>query len=52
MKVITGATGTGRGDVKKNLEAILGTHSTDSIQLTAMLGTLQISFELQRWGSL
>jgi hypothetical protein len=37
MPVITGAIGTVTKLLKKNLEAISGKHSTDSLQKTAIL---------------
>ena len=40
--VITAATGIVRKGLKKNLEVIPGKHSIDSLQKTAMLGTLHI----------
>jgi hypothetical protein len=40
--VITGATGTETKSLRKNLEAILGKHSIDSIQKAAILGTSHI----------
>jgi hypothetical protein len=42
IPVIIGATGIVTKDLKKNLEAIPGKHSTDSLQKTAVLGTLCI----------
>jgi hypothetical protein len=42
MPVIIGATGIVTRGVKKNLEAIPGKHSIDSLQKTAILGTSHI----------
>ena len=42
VTVITGATRIVRKGLGKNLEAIPGKHSIDSLQKTAMLGTSQI----------
>ena len=42
IPVINGATGRTIEDLKKNLEAIAGRHSTDSLQKTAVLGTAHI----------
>jgi hypothetical protein len=39
IAVITGATGIVTKDLKKNLEAIPGKYSIDSLQKTAILGT-------------
>jgi hypothetical protein len=41
MPVIIGATGIGTKILRKNLEAIPEKHSTDSLQQTAVLGTVQ-----------
>jgi hypothetical protein len=44
IPVTTGATGiVKKKDLKKNLEATPGKHSTDSLQKTAVLGTSQIT---------
>ena len=42
VPVIIGATGIVTGSLKKNLEAVPGKHSTDSLQKTAILGTSHI----------
>jgi hypothetical protein len=42
ISVITGATGTVRRSLRKNLEAIPGKHSLVSLQKTAVLGTSHI----------
>jgi hypothetical protein len=42
MPVIIGTTGIVTNDLKKNLEAIPGKHSIDSLQKTAVLGTSHI----------
>jgi hypothetical protein len=42
IPVIIGATGIVTKGLKKNLEAIPGKHSTDSVQNTAVLGTSHI----------
>jgi hypothetical protein len=42
IPVIIGATGMVTESLRKNLEAIPGKHSTDSLQQTAVLGTAQI----------
>ena len=42
IPVITAATGTVTKGVKKNLKAIPGKHSTDSLQKTAILVTSHI----------
>jgi hypothetical protein len=39
IPVITGATGIVTKVLKKNLEAVLGKHSIDSLQKTALLGS-------------
>jgi hypothetical protein len=39
---IIGATGTVTGVLKKNLEAVPGKHSIDSVQKTAVVGTAHI----------
>jgi hypothetical protein len=39
IPVVIGATGTVTKGLKKNLEAIPGKHSVDSLPKTAMLGT-------------
>jgi hypothetical protein len=39
IPVVTGATGIVTKGLKKNLEAITGKRSTDSLQKTALLGT-------------
>ena len=39
VPVITGATGIGMRSLRKNLEAVSGKHSIDSLQKTAILGT-------------
>jgi len=40
--VVSGATGILKKGLKKNLEAIPGKHSIDSLQKTAVLGTSHI----------
>jgi hypothetical protein len=42
IPVIIGATGTVTRSLMKNLEAVPGKHSIDSLQKTAILGTSQI----------
>ena len=42
VPVIIGATGIVTRSLKKNLETIPGKHSIDSLQKTAILGTLHI----------
>ena len=42
ISVIIGATGIVRRSLRKNMEAVPGKHSTDSLQKTAILGTSQI----------
>ena len=42
IPVIIGATGIVTQSLKKNLQAIPGTHSIDSLQKTAILGTSHI----------
>jgi hypothetical protein len=42
IPVVIGATGTGTRGLRKYLEEIRGKHSTDSLQETAILGTLHI----------
>jgi hypothetical protein len=42
IPVITGATGIVKRSVMKNLEAVPGKHSIDSLQKTAVLGTSHI----------
>jgi hypothetical protein len=42
IPLIIGATGIVTKGLKKNLEAITGKHSTDSLQKTAVLGTSHI----------
>jgi hypothetical protein len=42
IPVITGATGTVTKGLNKNLEAIPGEHSIDSLQNTAILGTSRV----------
>jgi hypothetical protein len=42
IQVITGATGIITKGLKKNLGAIPGKHSVDSLQNTAILGTLHV----------
>ena len=42
MPVKTGATGIVTRSLKKNLEAVPGKHSIDSVQKTAILGTSHI----------
>ena len=42
VPVITGATGIVTRSIRKNLEAVPGRHSMDSIQKTAILGTPHI----------
>jgi hypothetical protein len=43
IPVIIGATGMAMRNLKKNVEAIPGKHSTDSLQKTAILGTSHIT---------
>ena len=42
IPVITGATGIIMRNLRKNLEAVPGKHSIDSLQKTAILGTSHI----------
>jgi len=42
VPVMTGATGIVTRSLRKNLEAVLGKHSIDSLQKTAILGTSHI----------
>ena len=42
IPVLSGATGTVTEGLKKNSEAIRGTHSIDSLQKTVILGTSHI----------
>jgi hypothetical protein len=42
LHVVIGATGTVTRGLRKNLEAIPGKHSIDSLQKTAILGTSHI----------
>jgi hypothetical protein len=42
ITVIIGATGIVTRSLRKNLEAVPGKHSTDSLQKTAVLGTTHI----------
>jgi hypothetical protein len=42
VPVVTGATGTVTRGLRKNLEAIPGKHSIDSLQKTAVLGTSHV----------
>jgi hypothetical protein len=42
IPVVIGATGIVTKGLKKNVEAITGKHSTDSLQKTAILGTSHI----------
>jgi fructose-1,6-bisphosphatase/sedoheptulose 1,7-bisphosphatase-like protein len=42
IPVVIGATGIVTKDLRKNLEAIPGKHSVDSLQKTAILGTSRI----------
>jgi hypothetical protein len=42
IPVIIGATGIVTNNLRKNLEAVPGKHSTDSLQKTAVLGTSHI----------
>ena len=59
IPIIIGATGTVTRSFGKNLEAVPGKHSTDSLQKTAILGALHIirkilqcgSLKPERWGS-
>jgi hypothetical protein len=46
--VIIGATGIRTRSVRKNLEAIPGKHSIDSLQKTAILGTSHIMWKVLR----
>jgi hypothetical protein len=45
IPVVIGATGIVTKGLRKNLEAIPGKHSIDSLQKTAILGTLHINTE-------
>jgi hypothetical protein len=49
--VIIGATGMLTRSLRKNLEAIPGKHSTDSLQQTAVLGTAQIIGKVLQCGT-
>jgi hypothetical protein len=52
--LIIGATGIVTKSLRKNLQAIPGKHSTDSLQQTAILGTSHIIRKVlqpERWGS-
>ena len=42
IPVIIGATGKVMSNLRKNLEAVPGKHSIDSLQKTAMLGTSHV----------
>ena len=42
ISIIVGATGVVMRSLRKNLEAIPGKHSIDSLQMTAILGTSHI----------
>jgi len=42
IPVVIGATGIVTRSLRKNLEAVAGKHSTDSLQKTAILGTSHI----------
>jgi hypothetical protein len=46
IPVVIGATGIVTEGLKKNLEAILGKHSIDSLQKTAILGTSHIIWKV------
>ena len=46
ISVIIGATGIVRRSLRKNLEAVPGKHSIDSLQKTAILGTSHIIWEV------
>jgi hypothetical protein len=46
IPVVIGATEIVRRGLRKNLEAILGKHSTDSLKKTAILGTSHIIWKL------
>jgi hypothetical protein len=51
IPVVTGATGIVTRGLRKNLGAITGKHSIDSLQNTAVLGTSHIIRIPERWGS-
>jgi len=46
IPVIIGATGIVMRSLRKNLEAVPGKHSIDSLQKTAILGTAHIIWEV------
>jgi hypothetical protein len=48
VPVIIGATGIVTKGLKKNLETIPGNHSIDSLQETAILGTLHIIWKVMQ----
>jgi hypothetical protein len=47
LPVIIGATGVVTRSLGKNLEAVPGKHSIDSLQKTAILGTTHIIWKLE-----
>ena len=49
ISVITGDNGIAKKGLKKNSEAMPGKHSTDSIQKTAVLGTLHIVWKVLQY---
>jgi len=49
IPVITGATGIVTRSFRKNLEAVTGKHSIDSLQKTAILGTSHIIRKVLQW---
>jgi hypothetical protein len=52
IPVIIGATGMVTKSLMKNLEAIPGKHSTDSLQQTAVLGTAHTIRKVLQWETL
>ena len=51
VPVITGATGIVTRSLRKNLEAVPGRHSIDSLQKTAILGTSHIIRKVLQCGA-
>jgi hypothetical protein len=51
VPVVIGATGIVTKALKKNLEAIPGKHSIDSIQKTALLGTSHVIRKVLQFGT-
>jgi len=49
VPVIIGATGTITTSLRKNLEAVPGKHSIDSLQKTATLGTSRVIRKVLQW---